>query len=404
MCRAAVRSAAVKWLAPKPIVGRPSHLEPEARVVGQRQPARVAGWWPCSCGRMYGTYWSVTVLSKRPTTWRRAGRSSLPRAAAVPVEPLEAGPERRARRRCAARRGGPARARRRSRRAARRRRAAGSAGGERRPAPAARWTMLDLEAGRVRARRARGAARAGRGRARASAGGRPLRRSAAAAGRRCRSARARAAAAGRSTRTLRPSSASSRSTPVVEVDDRAHAVGLEHAVAAGRTARPARAPRGATGRASCCHATSCPAGAHSVAARRKKRKVTNRSPSAAAAGRARRRGVSPGGDAQRRQAAALAPLAVDGQLPLAAVAGRATRSGGGCGCGSGRRRRASTRTGCARNFSSCSAGWGVRSGQTIPSAQKFASCGDVAEVAAVGPVLAAALVASAGCRGRPTPR
>ena len=85
--------------------------------------------------------------------------------------------------------------------------------------------------------------------------------------------------------------------------------------------RAARARRGfVDGRPSCCQATSCPAGAHSVASRRKKRNVI------VALARRRRGSLSATSsvcarrDAQRRQLAAGTPLAVDGQLPLAAVA------------------------------------------------------------------------------------
>ena len=93
MCRAAVRSAAVKWLAPKPIVGQPAHLEAEARVVGQRQPARV---------RMVAVLLREDVghvligdraLEAADDGRREPVRVRLPRAAAVPGEPLEAGQE-----------------------------------------------------------------------------------------------------------------------------------------------------------------------------------------------------------------------------------------------------------------------------------------------------------------------
>ena len=61
----------------------------------------------------------------------------------------------------------------------------------------------------------------------------------------------------------------------------------------------------------------------------------------------------------------------------------------GSGSRRGRRRRSSgvavTADGCGQGVVLPEAGFGVRSGQTSPSRQKLPSCGDLAEVAAVGP-------------------
>ena len=390
-----VRSAAVKWLAPKPIVGRPCDLEAEAVVVGQRRATDVAPWWPCSCGRMYGTYWSETVLSKRPTTRRRGGRSSSPTARGR-TRSSRSSP------------GGsasttPTRGTSRSSGAeldhvldeelARCEQPVALAVHRVVPVAAARRAMHDLDPCRD-ADRVDAAARGGRGRARASAAARRSACSAPAAARRCRSAPARAAGAGPSTSDVPPVERSSRGRPSRGRSTartcrrpRARRPRLGADV---RAARPAA--RTAAAAASCCHATSWPAGAQSVA--RAQEEAEGDEPLAVAARQlerdverlARRRRAAPAGArpcaARRRRSA-----------PTRRGSGRASRSGGGCGCGSARRRDASTCTGCARNLSSCSAGCGVRSGQTIPSAQKFASCGVVAEVAAVRPVLAPARVA-----------
>ena len=158
------------------------------------------------------------------------------------------------------------------------------------------------------------------------------------------------------------------------------------------------------GSASCCQATSWPAGAHSVAARRKKRKVTNRSPRARRQGRARTSSASPGGDAEPRQLAALHRLAVGGELPRARGAGRGSRSRRGCEI---RKRLPRDALDAHRLREELELGErGVR-GAVGPDDAVGAEVRVVrrlAEVAAVGPVLAAARVASAGCRGRSTPR
>ena len=162
----------------------------------------------------------------------------------------------------------------------------------------------------------------------------------------------------------------------------------------GRRLAPPPARRRAAGRrrdgsASCCQATSWPAGAQSVARRRKKRNVTNRSPAAAR----RSSSTSSASPGATRSAAGsrctTSPSPVSSHVPRSRRGREVVAVPDPEACG---RRRGSTRTGWARNLSSCSAGCGVRSGQTRPSAQKFASFGVVAEVAAVGPVVAAVAV------------
>ena len=222
----------------------------------------------------------------------------------------------------------------------------------------------------------RAGARGGRVRARASAGARPSCASgqqpqAVVVGR----ARARAAASGPAKRTFRPSTAELRRAPVPGRSRPRVPPASSDARRRGRAARDAPG-RGARRRQRELLPGDLVAGRRpSVASRRKKRNVTKRSPSAPP-GRSSSHVERPARrDAERGQLPAGTHARRRGQLPLARGTGRGRRSRAGCGSGTGRRRSASTRTGWERNFSSCSAGCGVRSGQTSPSAQKFASCG-----------------------------
>ena len=119
----------MKWLAEKPIAGRPSTRSPKPVVVGQRQPARVA---------------VLAVLLRKDVRHVLLGHRALeaaddrrgepvgvvlPRAPAVPLERARGRAGGRARPRCAADREPGARAPRRSRRPARPTRAGGSAAG-----------------------------------------------------------------------------------------------------------------------------------------------------------------------------------------------------------------------------------------------------------------------------------
>ena len=286
MCRAAKRSAAVKWLAPKPIVGRPAHLEPEARVVGQRQPPRVdvmAVLLREDVGHVLlrdGALEAADDGGGEPVGVASHG----PRA--VPGEPLEAGPE-----------------------------------GE--PDPDARHVaeprrelddVLDQELARIEqpvavtvrdepvgpvdeldraAPSARTESRPSSSRSRPSSSQRrrtPLCRARQlSAGRRCRSAARQSCSCGPTARTFRP--------PSAELAQHARGPGRRPR-GRGRprrrrprsacTARPRRVVRRAAGtaaRAAARRPRARPAPTR-LRPRRKKRKVTNRSPSASAAGRA----------------------------------------------------------------------------------------------------------------------
>ena len=145
-------------------------------------------------------------------------------------------------------------------------------------------------------------ARAGRARARASAAGRRVA---------LLGDEPQAVVVGRRTPELQPRAGDEHVPPVdrelaeharVEVDDGARPPASSTPSRVGRTARPRAARRGrATAGCSCCQATSWPAGAQSVASRRKKRNVTKRSPRRRAAGSSATSSDSAGRDAQRRQ-------------------------------------------------------------------------------------------------------
>ena len=281
VCRAAYRSAAVKWLAREADRRPAAHLSPKPRLVGQRQPAGVGVMAVLLREDVRHVLLGDGALEAADDRRGEPVGVALPRAAPVP--------RRRARGR--ARRASPTPMR----------------GTSRRPrASSTTFSTTQLAGGEqpvavtVRDEPWRRCAR--RSTARPSTRAEledelepveaelePARQDAAApapapgAGRRCRWGRARAEGCGPSTRTLRPPSAElAPARRVSRSTTRADRAGLEHAVGA-RAARPrpdARRRRRRRQR-SCCQATSCPAGAQSVASRRKKRNVTKRSPSAA---------------------------------------------------------------------------------------------------------------------------
>ena len=343
---------------------------------------------------MYGTYCSETVLRKRPTTVDAAGRSSSPTARRRTT--------RAARARAASASTTPTRGRSRSSRPSRTsfstsrppfsssrydvtmRRVA--------PVAAAGRAVYGLDPAPRDAERLERAAPGGRGRARASAGARPSAGPAAAAGRRCRSAPATAGAAARRSERSGRRCSSSESVPVPASTTARVPAGLEHSRRA--QAPPCVRPCDRLGRersASCCQATSWPAGAQSVARAEEEAEGDEPLARRRAGARARPRASLPArrGAAGGARLRTTSPSLVSSHVPRSRS--RVTKSWRF----RIRKRRSPTRstcTGCARNFSSGSAGCGVRSGQTIPSAQKFASLRLVAEVAAVGPVLAASRV------------
>ena len=168
----------MKWLAVKPIVGRPSTSSPKPVAVGQREPRGRRSGGRAPAGGCTARTGRVTVLRKRPTTRRGAPVGvALPRPEPEPLELLE--PRREHEHDADARQVAQVAAEPTSfstSRPPRGEQAVGSDGGARRPS--ARGPRRD---GRPRspsaARRAptRPAARPGRGRARASAESTPAR-------------------------------------------------------------------------------------------------------------------------------------------------------------------------------------------------------------------------------------